>query len=61
MVEEINNKIAFCVVSTNNSYVYKAIITLLSVKENNKEHKEFEYLFVEILVTNIKKQLKNIT
>ena len=43
MVEEINNKIAFCVVSTNNSYVYKAIITLLSVKENNKEHKEFEY------------------
>ena len=28
-------KIAFCVISTNNSYVYKAIITLLSIKKNN--------------------------
>ena len=43
MVEEMNNKVAFCVVSSNDRYVYKAIITLLSVKENNKEHKEFEY------------------
>ena len=39
----MSNKIAFCVISTNNSYVYKAIITLLSVKEHNKHHTEFEY------------------
>ena len=37
------DKVAVCVISTNDSYVYKAIITLLSVREKNEENKNFEY------------------
>ena len=35
-------RVAFCVVSSNNSYVYKAIITLLSIKRHNLK-KDFSY------------------
>ena len=37
------DKVAVCVISTNDSYIYKAIITLLSVREKNEENKNFEY------------------
>ena len=37
------DKVAVCVISTNDSYVYKAIIALLSVREKNEENKNFEY------------------
>ena len=37
------DKVAVCVISTNDRYIYKAIITLLSVREKNEENKNFEY------------------
>lgn len=42
-MKPLGNKIAICVISTNDSYVYKAIITLLSTKKHNKENANFSY------------------
>ena len=40
---DVPDRVAVCVISTNDSYIYKAIITLLSVREKNKENKSLEY------------------